>query len=189
MWRLGRLNTVSKIFALLLFMFWVQACRAEKECAMNSPDGKISVHFWVSSDKYAHYRVEFSGTAILGESKLGIVREDEDFSKDLTLESISGVEAVKIGYEMMQGKRRRCSYAGNRRIFHLKNSSGAKMDIIFQVSNDGVAFRYYFRNPDGAGPSLLMRKITGRVLRWKNCLATMRAGFFLRCLTMVNTGC
>ncbi len=139
-----RLSVVCKILVLMLFMFCVQACRAEKECVMNSPDGKISMHFWLCSDKNAHYRVEFSGTAILGESKLGIIREDADFSKDLTLDSVSDVEAVKADYEMLQGKKRHCFYAANKRTFHLKNAAGKKMDIIFQVSDDGVAFRYYF---------------------------------------------
>ena len=105
---------------------------------------KISASFWISKDKSACYRVEFSGTAILQESKLGIIREDADFSKGLSLESVSDIETIKTDYEMLQGKRRYYSYAANKRIFHLKNSSGKKMDVIFQVSNDGVAFRYYF---------------------------------------------
>jgi alpha-glucosidase len=138
------LNTVSKIFVLLLFTFCTQNCLAEKECVMNSPDGKISVHFWVGYDKNMHYRVEFSGTAVLGESKLGIIREDEDFSKDLSLESISSIETVKTDYEMLQGKKRHCFYTAHKRIFHLKNAKGKKMDVIFQVSNDGVTFRYSF---------------------------------------------
>jgi alpha-glucosidase len=36
----------------------------------------------------------------------------------------------------------------------LKNASGEKIDVIFQVSNDGVAFRYYF-----PGKSQDIRKI------------------------------
>ncbi|MFZ0034449.1 MAG: glycoside hydrolase family 97 catalytic domain-containing protein, partial [Sedimentisphaerales bacterium] len=108
------------------------------------PDKRISVSFWISDVKIACYRVEFSDTPILGESKLGIIREDEDFSKGLSLESASDVEAIKADYEMLQGKKHHYSYAANKRTFHLKNASGKKMDVIFQVSNDGVAFRYYF---------------------------------------------
>ncbi|MFA5253000.1 MAG: glycoside hydrolase family 97 N-terminal domain-containing protein, partial [Phycisphaerae bacterium] len=143
--RFIRLNTTGKIFVLTLFVFCVQHCLAEeKECVINSPDGKISIYFHVSGNKNACYRVEFSGTAILGESKLGIIREDEDFSNDLTLDSALDVEAVKTDYKMAQGKKRRYSYKANKRVFRLKTASGKKIDIIFQVSNDGVAFRYYF---------------------------------------------
>ena len=138
-----RFKTVGKVFMLLLSTFCSYSCSA-KEYAISSPDMKISVHFWVSDDQKAYYRIEFSDANVLGPSKLGIIRADEDFSKNLSLESVSTIETVKSDYELLQGKRHHCSYTGNRQIFHLKNSSGKKMDIIFQVSNDGVAFRYYF---------------------------------------------
>ncbi len=111
---------------------------------MNSPDGRISVYFCVSGDKNAYYRVEFSGTTVLAESKLGLIRGDDDFSENLSLESMSGIETVKANYEMLHGKKRLCSYTAHKRTFHLKNANGKKIDIIFQVSNDGVAFRYHF---------------------------------------------
>ncbi len=139
-----RLNTAGKMLVLTLFVSCTQPYRAVKDCATNSPDGKISVFFRVTYDKSACYRVEYDGKALLRESKLGLIREDGDFSKDLSLESISSVKTVKASYEMLHGKRRRCNYAAHKRIFHLKNASGEKIDVIFQVSNDGVAFRYCF---------------------------------------------
>ena len=36
------------------------------------------------------------------------------------------------------------TYEANELVAHLKNKNGKKLDIIFQVSNDGVAFRYFF---------------------------------------------
>jgi alpha-glucosidase len=59
-----------------------------------------------------------------------------------------------LGY----GKKLNCSYAANKRTFHLNSASGQKMDIIFQVSNDGVAFRYLF--PDS---SKEIKKITQEI--------------------------
>jgi len=126
--------------------------------SVTSPNKKISVYFHISNDKQVFYRITYDDTAILQDSRLGITREDEDFSKELSLKSVSDVEVVKIDYEMLQGKRRNCSYMGNRRVFHLENASGSKMDIIFQVSNDGVAFRYYF-----PGKSDDIKKITQEV--------------------------
>jgi hypothetical protein len=139
------------MLVLTLFVFCTQPCRAEeKECAFNSPDGKISVYFRISGDKNACYRVEFAGEAVLGESKLGIIREDGDFSDGLTFDSMSDVNRVITYYEMPQGKKRYYSYQANRRTFHLKSASGEKIDIIFQVSDDSVAFRYYFPEESGA---------------------------------------
>src|SRR5678816_1636935 len=36
------------------------------------------------------------------------------------------------------------NYSANKQVIHLLNAAGKKLDIVFQVSNDGVAFRYYF---------------------------------------------
>jgi len=114
------------------------------EPKIESPNGMITVNFSMSDNEKPFYSVRYEDAVIMQNSQLGIIREDGDFSKSLSLESISDIETVKINYEMLQGKRRRCSYVGNRRVFHLTNSAGEKMDVIFQVSNDGVAFRYYF---------------------------------------------
>jgi hypothetical protein len=37
-----------------------------------------------------------------------------------------------------------CSYSGNKRVFSFRNTASQKFEIIFQVSNDGAAFRYHF---------------------------------------------
>jgi hypothetical protein len=37
-----------------------------------------------------------------------------------------------------------CTYRGHRKVYHFKNQEGEEIDIIFQVSNDGIGFRYYF---------------------------------------------
>lgn len=133
------------VVLILFALLSLNSCSQEdSDYSVTSPDKKISVYFHISDNKKALYNIKYDDVPILQNSRLGIIREDEDFSKDLSLESMSDIEAVKTNYEMLQGKRRHCSYTGNRRIFHLRNASGKEMDVIFQVSNDGVAFRYYF---------------------------------------------
>ena len=111
---------------------------------LKSPDEKISVDFWLTPEGAAFYSVSYSGSTILKQSKLGIVRSDEDFSTSLTLDSISNINAVSENYTLLHGKRLNCSYSGNKQIFYLKKANSGIMEIIFQVSNDGIAFRYYF---------------------------------------------
>jgi hypothetical protein len=128
---------------LTLRIYSACPCR-EKKQIITSPDKKISVFVNISENKSACYIVKYAGKIILGQSKLGIIRNDEDFSHNLSLDSISNIEIIKDDYEILQGKKRKCSYIGNRKVFHLRNANNKKIDIIFQVSNDGVAFRYYF---------------------------------------------
>jgi hypothetical protein len=116
----------------------------ESGYTVNSPDRNIVVSFRLTEKKEPVYQIVFANTQILQPSLLGVIRRDGDFSKDMSLESVSDVEAVRDDYQMLQGKKKHCSYRANRRIFHLSNADGEKMDVIFQVSDDGVAFRYRF---------------------------------------------
>jgi len=45
---------------------------------------------------------------------------------------------------MFQGKRKNISYAANQYTVQLQNKEGKLIDIIFQLSNGGIAFRYHF---------------------------------------------
>ncbi|RNI31710.1 glycoside hydrolase family 97 protein [Rufibacter latericius] len=108
-----------------------------------SPDNKITVSFWLQN-RQPFYRVQHGQTVALQDSKLGVVREDVDLSQNLTLLDFSKLEKVKDSYEILTSKRKKNTYLANRKTAHLQGANGEKMDIIFQVSNDGVAFRYYF---------------------------------------------
>lgn len=112
--------------------------------AVKSPDGKLEADFTLNADGAPRYTVSQAGQLVLRESRLGLVRDDADFSKGLTLLGTSQTEPVVDRYEILTAKRRLNDYRANRQTFHLATADGKKMDVIFQVSNDGVAFRYFF---------------------------------------------
>jgi alpha-glucosidase len=120
-----------------------------QENSMKSPDGRIQVDFRFAEGGKPVYVVKLDGIAATKESALGIVREDADFTKGLKLApdataSPVVAETVADEYEILTAKRRKNTYVANRTTFKLQTADGQKMDIIFQVSNDGVAFRYNF---------------------------------------------
>jgi len=126
---------------------------------IQSPDARISVSFWLTPSGEPVYSVTHTGSNVLSQSKLGIIRSDMDFSTGLMLDSASGVSLMSEKYVLLHGKRRQCFYQGNRRVFYLKNARGKKMEIIFQVSDDGLAFRYYF--PESADAAVkIFRELT-----------------------------
>lgn len=118
--------------------------RAQEPHSVPSPDGRLTVEFKLNADRAPVYLVRQNGQVVLTESRLGLVRDDADFSRGLTLAAASPIEAVADDYELLTAKRRHNSYRGNRQVFHLATADGKKMDVTFQVSNDGVAFRYLF---------------------------------------------
>ena len=150
---------LMKNFRLLLFL-WVFPFFSIALCAgsytIKSPNGKISVNVWLTSAGEPVYAISHSGTLILKQSKLGMLRSDEDLSANLTLDSASRVMMVSDRYTLRHGKRLNCQYAGNKQIFYLKNANLKFMEIIFQVSDDGVAFRYHF--PETTGSAITIFK-------------------------------
>ncbi len=121
---------------------------ATKPIKISSPDGKLTVDFRLDDALSARYTIRRGGKPVLRESDLGLVRDDADFSKGLRMVSASRTEGVRDRYEILTAKRRLNNYAANRRVFRVQTSAGRSMDIIFQVSNDGVAFRYFFPEND-----------------------------------------
>ncbi|MDB5013046.1 MAG: alpha-glucosidase [Daejeonella sp.] len=112
-----------------------------------SPDKKISVNFKISRKK-AWYSVTLNKETVLDSSKLGLMRDDDDYTTNFTIVSASAMVPVSAKYEMLNAKRKVNIYKANKQIFHLQNGSGHKLDVIFQVSNDGLAFKYFF--PDSS---------------------------------------
>lgn len=108
-----------------------------------SPDKQIKVQFFITQQGLS-YTVYKNDRQVLEISKLGLIREDGDFSKGLSIISVSPVSRVADTYELLTIKRKINYYSANKVVFHLKNEDGKGMDIIFQVSEQGVAFRYFF---------------------------------------------
>jgi len=148
---------MKPLISFLLILSYFSLTYANPQIVL-SPDKKLSVHFELSSEGKAFYTIYFEDKIILSPSKLGIIREDADFSNKLTLVSASNEETITDNYVMAYGKKKNCSYIANRKVIHLKNSTNQLMDIIFQLSNDGVAFRYYF--PDKSSD---IKKITKEI--------------------------
>lgn len=117
-----------------------------KPVIVTSPDKQILVQCQTNATGQAVYTVQYKGSPVLETSTLGLVRPDADFSTSLTVTGTSPVSVVKENYRLITGKRQNNTYTANKQVIHFKNASGALLDIIWQVSNDGVAFRYYFPN-------------------------------------------
>lgn len=148
----------SYLFYAALLLLTNLSNAQQKVYTLNSPGGSIKLQFGVNSSQQAYYNIEYAGMPVLQSSLLGLVMKDADFSTSLSLQSVSAVETVKDSYRLANAKRLQCSYKATKRILHVKNATGANMDIIFQVSDDGVAFRYYL-----PGKSAAIRKVTGEV--------------------------
>jgi alpha-glucosidase len=133
-----------KLLSVLLVMTIHSEAFCMESYTLKSPDAKISIDFRLTSSGEAFYSLSHSGATILKQSKLGIIRSDGDFSTKLVLDSVSNMSVVTDKYTLLHGKRLKSSYTGNNQVFYLKNADSKKIEMIFQASNDGIAFRYHF---------------------------------------------
>ena len=147
----SRIATSFLALAAAISCFGASTAAASVEATrLASPDGRIAVDFHLNADGAPRYAIQLDAQPVLQESRLGLVRDDADFSKGLRLVSESRPERVRDKYEILTAKRRVNDYRANRKVFHLQTTAGQKLDIIFQVSNDGVAFRYCFPETNAA---------------------------------------
>ncbi|MBC7874738.1 MAG: glycoside hydrolase family 97 catalytic domain-containing protein [Ferruginibacter sp.] len=126
---------------------------------IHSPDKKITVEIVVAKEGKAVYNVSYINELVLQNSRLGIIMEDADFSHNLEFISASEPSVTKHKYEMVNAKKSNISYLANKRGISLRNTTGQKMNIVFQVSNDGVAFKYEFPEKS-AGVKKIRQEIT-----------------------------
>jgi hypothetical protein len=119
--------------------------------SLSSPNGQVVATFRVDEAGVPRYAVRLGGAEVLTEAPLGVVREDVDLSRGLRLVGSSPVSAIRDEYEILTAKRRKNVYVANRQTHSLVAPGGQAMNLVMQVSDDGLAFRYEF---PGGGPTV-----------------------------------
>jgi alpha-glucosidase len=137
---------MKKLVALCITILLVysSAFAQSSGVTISSPDKSIQVTCLLDGAGKPTYSVQYKNSVVLETSQLGLVRPDGDFSKGLVKIAATPPTVVKDNYRLVSGKRQNNVYTANRQVIHYKNASGGLLDLIWQVSNDGVAFRYYF---------------------------------------------
>jgi hypothetical protein len=143
------------ILALFVFSTVGEATAVIKptKWSLKSPDGRIELSIDLNARQQLQYRIRYNGSEVLEPSGLGLIFDNVSFSAGYIVSKVSSPRVVTDKYSMLQGKRSVISYRAVERTFTL-SSAGEMLDVIFQVSNDGVAFRYGF-NASGKSKSVL----------------------------------
>ena len=146
-------RTALSVFAvgLVMLALIMRPAAAAKPLTASSPDGSLVVSFALKSNpqpylpgERAYYQVAYKGQAILDDSPLGL-----DFFGARALDrdvEIVGT-ATRTGnstWENPFGARRAVTdrFTEMTVSLHEKRPPGRRMDIVFRVYNEGLAFRY-----------------------------------------------
>lgn len=123
----------------VLAMMMTSASALEKQVA--SPDGKLVVTVNDNNGKPT-YQVSLDGKVFLENSALGLNTNIGDFTQGMTMSEVSEVKAVNDSYQIDRIKKSHVDYHANQQVMTFTKDGKKVYDIIFQVSDNDVAFRY-----------------------------------------------
>lgn len=95
---------------------------------------------------------------VIPEISLGLIRSDQDFSKELKLLKVGKPVLIRENYFVTHGKRSHCTNAANEVTIAFETPAKAKLNLILRAYNDGVAFRYEF--PEKTGSFVVKDELT-----------------------------
>ena len=123
----------------VLAMMMASASALEKKVA--SPGGKLVVTVNDNNGKPT-YQVSLDGKVFLENSALGLNTNIGDFTQGMTMSEVSEVKAINDSYQLDRIKKSHVDYHANQQVMTFTKDGKKVYDIIFQVSDHDVAFRY-----------------------------------------------
>jgi hypothetical protein len=145
------------------FILWagllVGAGAKEQAWEAHSPDGQLAAQVQLDAQGQLSYQVQFNGASAIARSPLGLVRNDQAFTEGLKFDAIRR-DKLSEDYTVTHGKRLRRHVEAHELTLAFRGAQGGFLQVIFRVSNDGVAFRYRFPETDPAAKTM-QQEVTG----------------------------
>lgn len=129
---------MDKLYVLALALVSSLAAAAQ---AVSGPDGRLVVNV-SENGGVPTYSVAYDGDVFVAESPLGLDMDIADFTSGMTLKGVSPVESVSRDYSQRNLKKSHIANAANRRVFSFAKDGKDAFDVVFEVSDNDVAFKY-----------------------------------------------
>lgn len=150
----------NKLKGLAFLCMAVALPLTAQNVTVSGPDGKLQLTVSCPEGKEASYSLTYNGKQMLESSPLGLETNVGDFAKAMKL---TGHKERKIDTVYMQSriKASKIHYQANELVCAFANAKGQKMDVIFRVSNNDVAFRYTLPRQGERGSLVVNSEATG----------------------------
>jgi len=134
--------------AMLLSALLAQAANH----TISSPDGRLQVTISDNGQRPT-YQVSYDGLTALDASALGFEADFGNFTKAMRITAAKD-STIDRTYTMRQTKCASAHYVARCLRLTLQNAEGQQMDVVFQVSDNNVAFRYDIPRPEASKPKV-----------------------------------
>lgn len=149
---------MRKLF--LGFMMLISAtCLLAQEYVVSGPDKQLKVRVLVK-DGIPTYAVTYKEKPILEDSPLGLITNIGDFSKGMTLTDHKE-SAIDETYEQSRIKTSKVHYQANELVCTFSNAKKQKIEVIFRVSNNDVAYRYSLPQFGETARCIIEKEVSG----------------------------
>ena len=110
------------------------------DVSVSSPNNQLQVTVSDAGGRL-HYTATLNGKQMLLPSALGLKTSIGDLTRDLVINNYE-LKTKNYDYKMRGTKASAANYQANCLLLDIQNKDGIKMSVIFQVSNNDIAFRY-----------------------------------------------
>lgn len=130
---------MRSVFVLIFSIFCLCLAHSQ-DISVTSPDGHLSVKVFLEDGK-PMYSIIHKGKSMLLNSPLGLITNEGDFSTNMRFVRKS---ERKIDEKYVQDKIKKAQvhYKANVLLCTFQNAKEREISVLFQVSNNNVAFRY-----------------------------------------------
>jgi hypothetical protein len=134
------MRTLFPFLITMCFMLFSSAINSQQVATVASPDGHLKVNVNVDNGTPL-YSVTYKGQTMLENSPLGLTTNEGAFTSDMSfVESSTG--DVEDSYTQTKIKQSTVDYKANSLKCTFSNADEKQISVLFQVSNNDIAFRY-----------------------------------------------
>jgi hypothetical protein len=131
---------VAFLLASSCFLLFSSPIHSQQVSTVSSPDGQLQINVLVE-DGNPMYTVIYKGKTMLEKSPLGLTTNEGDFSSSMSyVESTTG--EVEKEYTQDKIKQSIIRYKANTLKCTFSNADEKQISVLFQVSNNDIAFQY-----------------------------------------------
>lgn len=131
---------------VLLVLAVLNSCKSPEKGAssLKNSSSDLEVIVGLDSEQRPFFQLFKENKMVLDTSYLGIDRRDQNFSSQMAIKNISKGELVEDQYTMHHGKQKEIEYKALQYVVELQNRNDESINIVFNLSSDGVGFKYVF---------------------------------------------